>query len=104
MVDFRQLNLLTDFAALGQFDVVFCRNVLIYFDAPTKARRAGRLAARLTPDGAIVLGAAETVIGLTDTLAPHPGASRPLRACRRPQAQRRAAAAARRGSLGRPAR
>lgn len=72
MVDYRPLNLLHGFEALGSFDVVFCRNVLIYFDAPTKADILGRLAACLQPGGALLLGAAETVIGLTDRLAPHP--------------------------------
>jgi chemotaxis protein methyltransferase CheR len=72
MVDYRQLNLLHSFASLGQFDVIYCRNVLIYFDAPTKSDVLARLAAQLAPDGALLLGAAETVIGLTDRLAPHP--------------------------------
>ena len=72
MVDYRQLNLLQGFDALGQFDIVFCRNVLIYFDAPTKADVLNRIAACLAPGGALVLGAAETVIGLTERLSPHP--------------------------------
>ena len=72
MVDYRQLNLLNGFEMLGQFDVIYCRNVLIYFDAPTKSDILARLAARLAPGGAILLGAAETVIGLTDRLSPNP--------------------------------
>ncbi|MCJ2136578.1 protein-glutamate O-methyltransferase CheR [Methylobacterium sp. J-026] len=72
MVDYRQLNLLHSFASLGQFDVIYCRNVLIYFDAPTKSDVLARLAAQLAPEGALLLGAAETVIGLTDRLSPHP--------------------------------
>ncbi|MCJ2069212.1 protein-glutamate O-methyltransferase CheR [Methylobacterium sp. J-030] len=72
MVDYRQLNLLHSFATLGQFDIIYCRNVLIYFDAPTKSDVLARLAAQLAPEGALLLGAAETVIGLTDRLAPHP--------------------------------
>lgn len=72
MVDYRPINLLSGFDALGHFDVIYCRNVLIYFDTPTKADILGRLADRLSPDGAILLGAAETVIGLTDRLSPHP--------------------------------
>jgi chemotaxis protein methyltransferase CheR len=71
MVDYRQLNLLHSFTSLGQFDVIYCRNVLIYFDAPTKADILARLAAQLAPDGALLLGAAETVIGLTDRLSPN---------------------------------
>ena len=72
MVDYRQLNLLQGFESLGQFDIVFCRNVLIYFDAPTKADVLNRIAACMAPGGALVLGAAETVIGLTERLSPNP--------------------------------
>ncbi|ACA19164.1 MCP methyltransferase, CheR-type [Methylobacterium sp. 4-46] len=72
MVDFRPLNLLDRFDQLGTFDIVYCRNVLIYFDAPTKADVLGRIAAQLAPDGAVLLGAAETVIGITDALTPDP--------------------------------
>ena len=70
MVDFCPLNLLHPFETLGTFDIIYCRNVLIYFDAPTKGDVLGRLSASLSPDGALLLGAAETVIGLTDKLAP----------------------------------
>ena len=72
MVEFRQLNLLKSFAELGTFDIVLCRNVLIYFDAATKADVLRRLARALNPGGTVVLGAAETVIGLSDALTPHP--------------------------------
>ncbi|GJD47657.1 Chemotaxis protein methyltransferase 1 [Methylobacterium crusticola] len=70
MVDFRPLNLLHPFEQLGTFDIVYCRNVLIYFDTVTKADVLRRIAEQLAPDGAVLLGAAETVIGITDTLAP----------------------------------
>ncbi len=66
MVQFRQLNLIEDFAHLGTFDVVFCRNVLLYFDQKTKGRVLDRVAEAMEGDGYVVLGAAETVIGLTD--------------------------------------
>jgi chemotaxis protein methyltransferase CheR len=66
MVRYRQLNLLTDFSDLGIFDVVFCRNVLIYFDAETKTAVLNRIARITASDGYLVLGAAETVVGLTD--------------------------------------
>jgi chemotaxis protein methyltransferase CheR len=72
MVDFRPLNLIHPFSHLGPFDIVYCRNVLIYFDPPTKTDVLKRLAAALNPRGAVLLGAAETVIGLSDALAPHP--------------------------------
>jgi len=71
MVQFRQLNLLQDFSHLGTFDVIFCRNVLIYFDQDTKAVIFDRLAKRLESDGTLLLGAAETVVGITDAFRPY---------------------------------
>jgi chemotaxis protein methyltransferase CheR len=70
MVQFRPLNLLADFSHLGGFDVVFCRNVLIYFDQETKISVLERLARVTEPDGYLVLGAAETVVGLTELFKP----------------------------------
>jgi chemotaxis protein methyltransferase CheR len=70
MVAFRPLNLLNDFTPLGRFDLVFCRNVLIYFDQPTKTGVLDRLARQMPEDGFLVLGAAETVVGLTDAFKP----------------------------------
>jgi chemotaxis protein methyltransferase CheR len=70
MVAHRQLNLLHDFGQLGSFDVIFCRNVLIYFDQETKANIFGRLARSMESDGFLVLGAAETVVGLTEAFKP----------------------------------
>ena len=72
MVQFRQLNLLQDFSHLGVFDVIFCRNVLIYFDQDTKTNVFGRLAKVIEPDGFLMLGAAETVVGLTEAFKPYP--------------------------------
>jgi chemotaxis protein methyltransferase CheR len=72
MVQHRQLNLLHDFSQLGVFDVIFCRNVLIYFDQETKINIFSRLARVNEPDGFLVLGAAETVVGLTDVFKPFP--------------------------------
>jgi chemotaxis protein methyltransferase CheR len=66
MVRYRQLNLLADFSQLGMFDLVFCRNVLIYFDQDTKTDVLNRLARVVAHDGFLILGAAETVVGLTD--------------------------------------
>jgi len=66
MVKFRQLNLLSDFSSLGAFDLIFCRNVLIYFDQDTKTSVLNRLGRVTAADGYLVLGAAETVVGLTD--------------------------------------
>lgn len=70
MVQFKQLNLLQDFAHLGSFDLIFCRNVLIYFDQETKVAIFNRLAKLNEADGFLVLGAAETVVGLTDVYKP----------------------------------
>jgi chemotaxis protein methyltransferase CheR len=72
MVQHRQLNLLHDFSQLGTFDVIFCRNVLIYFDQDTKINIFNRLAKITEADGFLVLGAAETVVGLTDVFRPYP--------------------------------
>jgi chemotaxis protein methyltransferase CheR len=72
MVQHRQLNLLHDFSGLGVFDVIFCRNVLIYFDQDTKINIFNRLAKTTEQDGFLVLGAAETVVGLTDVFRPFP--------------------------------
>jgi chemotaxis protein methyltransferase CheR len=72
MVQHRPLNLLQDFSHLGKFDVIFCRNVLIYFDQDTKAGIFARLAKALEPDGTVLLGAAETVVGISDAFRPHP--------------------------------
>jgi chemotaxis protein methyltransferase CheR len=65
-VQFRTINLLDDLGALGRFDAIFCRNVLIYFDGPTKGAILERLAAMLPPDGFLCLGGAETTLGVSD--------------------------------------
>src|SRR5262245_39274753 len=70
MVQYKPLNLLHNFTHLGQFDIIFCRNVLIYFDQDTKIDVFDRLAKVVAPDGFLVLGAAETVVGLTDSFKP----------------------------------
>ncbi len=72
MVQYRQLNLLQDFSSLGKFDVVFCRNVLIYFDQQTKTQIFDRIAKVIEPDGMLMLGAAESVVGITNAFRPYP--------------------------------
>jgi chemotaxis protein methyltransferase CheR len=72
MVQFREWNLLTDLRPLGRFDVVFCRNVLIYFDQPTKTRVLEAVAQQMPGDGLLYLGGAETVLGITARFAPMP--------------------------------
>ena len=73
MVQFREWNLLGDLRPLGRFDIVFCRNVLIYFDQATKARVLDAIAAQMPPDGLLYLGGAETVLGITGRFAPLAG-------------------------------
>ena len=72
MVQHKQLNLLKDFSHLGTFDLIFCRNVLIYFDQDTKAGIFDRLSKMLEPDGVLALGAAESVVGISDAFKPYP--------------------------------
>jgi chemotaxis protein methyltransferase CheR len=66
MADFRLFNLLGDLAPLGQFDIILCRNVLIYFDLPLKARVLDGMHQRLARDGGLILGGAESVFGICD--------------------------------------
>ena len=66
MVQYQEFNLLNDPAPLGRFDVIFCRNVLIYFDQDTKGEVLGRIAKQISGDGILYLGGAETVLGITD--------------------------------------
>ena len=73
MVRFRQYNLLEDFSSLGTFDIIFCRNVLIYFDRELKSNILDRLPKVMAQDCALFLGAAETLIGLTDGFRLVPG-------------------------------
>jgi chemotaxis protein methyltransferase CheR len=73
MINFREFNLLSDMKGLGVFDVVFCRNVLIYFDQPTKADVLARMRGQMREDGILYLGGAETVLGVSDAFRPVQG-------------------------------
>jgi chemotaxis protein methyltransferase CheR len=64
-VQFRSFNLLNDPTTLGRFDVVYCRNVLIYFDQETKSKVLNSIASVMNDDGVLVLGGAETVFGIS---------------------------------------
>lgn len=72
MVRFDYFNLLDPMARLGTFDVIFCRNVLIYFDEKTKAQVLDAMAKQLPADGFLFLGGAETVLGISQKFAPMP--------------------------------
>ncbi|MEM6711986.1 MAG: protein-glutamate O-methyltransferase CheR [Pseudomonadota bacterium] len=74
MVQYRPFNLFDSFASLGTFDIVFVRNVLIYFEQDAKVQILERIAKQMAPDAYMVLGAAETVVGLTDAFKAVPGA------------------------------
>lgn len=73
MVTFREFNLLDSFSPLGQFDIIFCRNALIYFDQPQKTELLAKFHGQLQPNGYLVLGATETVLGLTNKFQSVPG-------------------------------
>ena len=73
MVQLKEGNLLSSFSGFGTFDIIFCRNVLIYFDQATKKDVLERMAKQMPNDGILFLGAAETVLGLTNALVPVKG-------------------------------
>lgn len=73
MVTYKEFNLLNPMAGMGNFDVILCRNVLIYFDDETKKMVLGNLTKQLVDDGFLFLGGAETVLGICDALKPVPG-------------------------------
>lgn len=65
-IDFRSLNLMDSYAALGKFDIVFCRNVLIYFNADLKRQILQKIHASLKPQGILFLGSSEGLAGAAD--------------------------------------
>lgn len=94
MVTFKKQNLLENFGALGQFDVIFCRNVLIYFDTETKKQVLTKLARQTASDGYLIMGAAETVVGLSKQYTPVENRRGLYSRCDGPPPERRAFAAA----------
>lgn len=72
MVKFQNFNLLHDMTTFGTFDIVFCRNVLIYFNDEKKRDVLNRISQRMTAEGFLFLGGAETVLGITDIFVPAP--------------------------------
>lgn len=73
MVQFRPHNLLQGTTGLGTFDIIFCRNVLIYFDVAHKRQILEQIGRAMPNDGALFLGSAETVLGVTSTIESTPG-------------------------------
>jgi chemotaxis protein methyltransferase CheR len=70
MAAFRRLNLMLPFGALGKFDIIFCRNVAIYFDTPDRRKLFARIADMLAPDGYLIIGSTESLTGVCDRFAP----------------------------------
>ena len=68
LVDFHRLNLIEAFPKLDSFDVIFCRNVMIYFDKPTQQKLIERLADRLEPGGYLLIGHSENLTGIEHAL------------------------------------
>ncbi|WP_026339467.1 CheR family methyltransferase [Psychromonas ossibalaenae] len=66
LTNFRNYNLLDSYATLGKFDIIFCRNVLIYFSNDVKSKILNQFAGALNPGGYLILGASESLTGLTD--------------------------------------
>jgi chemotaxis protein methyltransferase CheR len=70
MASFSTLNLMEDFPSLGRFDIIFCRNVAIYFNDQDKAKLYKRLASTLEPDGYLIIGATESLTGISSLFVP----------------------------------
>lgn len=73
MVRFQRFNVLDDLRPLGTFDIVLCRNLLSTFDVETRRTTLEKMAAQLAPDGVLLLGAAESTVGVTDAFMPEGG-------------------------------
>ncbi|MDQ7031373.1 MAG: protein-glutamate O-methyltransferase CheR [Desulfonauticus sp.] len=70
MVTFRKINLMQPFSGLGKFDVIFCRNVAIYFSPKDKKKLFERIAQVMQPDGYLIIGSTESLTGITDLFVP----------------------------------
>jgi len=70
MATFRKLNLMLPFTGLGKFDIIFCRNVAIYFSAEDRQKLFTRLAAMLEPDGCLIIGGTESLTGICPQFQP----------------------------------
>jgi len=70
MASFRKLNLMLPFAALGKFDIVFCRNIAIYFNMEDRNKLFNKIADLLAPDGCLIVGSTETLTGICPRFEP----------------------------------
>lgn len=70
MANFRKLNLMLPFAGLGKFDIVFCRNVAIYFTLEDRKKLFNKIADVLEPDGYLIIGSTESLTGICPRFVP----------------------------------
>lgn len=103
LISFERRNLLQPFGPIGPFDVIFCRNVAIYFDVPTKRDLFCRLADLLTPVGYLIVGSAESLADLHPRFVPQHHCGAVVYQPNRPGANRAVAVAGSLGAAARPA-
>jgi len=70
MVNFRKLNLMEPFTALGKFDIIFCRNVAIYFTPQDRTKLFNKIADSLSDDGYLIIGSTESLTGVCSRFVP----------------------------------
>jgi len=70
MVTFRKLNLMHPLTALGKFDIIFCRNVAIYFNLEDRKKLFNKLADSLSDDGYLIIGSTESLTGVCSKFVP----------------------------------
>ena len=70
MVKFKKVNLMQDFSANGKFNLILCRNVLIYFDRETKSDIVNRMHPMINDGGYLVIGASESLMNVSDNYTP----------------------------------
>lgn len=70
MVNFRKLNLMEPFTTLGKFDIIFCRNVAIYFSMPDRTKLFNKIADSLADDGYLIIGSTESLTGVCSRFVP----------------------------------
>jgi chemotaxis protein methyltransferase CheR len=70
MATFRKLNLMAPFTSLGKWDIIFCRNVAIYFTLEDRKKLFNRLAEALEPDGYLIIGSTESLTGICPRFVP----------------------------------